>query len=99
MTTTPEAHVAGRDREPNDEAVTSAPGLITEQEVVFATAAAVRTRPTTTRWWTEATLVVLGAIHRMFATLASNARPGRRHYPKRYAYLEHACLAREMDRL
>jgi hypothetical protein len=100
MTTTPETHVAGRDREPILESATSAPVLVTEQEVVLATAAAaVRTRPTTTRWWTEATSVVLEAIHRMFATAASGARPARRHYPKHYTFLEHACLAREMDRL
>lgn len=99
MTTTPETHVAGRDREPAVETVTSAPVLITEQAVLFGTAAAVRARPTTTRRWTEATSIVLGPIHRMLATLASDARPARRHYPKRYAYLEHACLAREMDRL
>lgn len=99
MTTTPEAHVAGRDREPTLEAATSAPLLITEQEVAFGTAAAGRTRPTTTRWWSETTSVALGAIHRMFATVASGARPARRHYPKRYTFLERACLAREMDRL
>jgi hypothetical protein len=99
MTTTPETHVAGRDREPILESVTSAPVLITEQEVAFGTAAAVRTRPMTTRWWTATTSVVLAAIHRMVATVASGAGPARRHYPKHYTFLEHACMAREMDRL
>jgi hypothetical protein len=100
MTTTPETPVAGRDRKATVEAATSAPVLITEQEVAFATAAAaVRTSPITTRWWTEATSVVRAALHRMFTTVASDARPARRHYPRRYTFLEHACLAREMDRL
>ena len=99
MTTTPEAHFAGRDHEPTLEAVTRAPALITEQEVAFSTAAAVRARPTTTRWCIAATSVVLGAIQRAFATVASGARPARRRYPKRHTFLERACLAREMDRL
>jgi hypothetical protein len=99
MTTTPETHVAGRDREPILESATSAPVLITEQEVAFGTAAAVRARPTTPRWWTATNSVVLGAIHRMVATVASGAGPARRRYPKHYTFLEHACMAREMDRL
>jgi hypothetical protein len=100
MTATPEARVTRRDGEPILESATSAPVLVTEQEVVLATAAAaVRTRPTTTPWWTEATSVVLVAIHRMVAAVASGAGPARRHYPKHYTFLEHACMAREMDRL
>jgi hypothetical protein len=99
MTATPEARVTRRGGEPILESVTSAPVLITEQEVAFGTAAAVRTRPTTTRWWTATTSVVLGAIHRMVATVASGAGPARRRYPKHYTFLEHACMAREMDRL
>jgi hypothetical protein len=35
----------------------------------------------------------------MFPTSTPDARPARRHYPKRYVFLEHSCLAREMDRL
>ena len=48
---------------------------------------------------TEATSVVVAAIHRMFATSAPDARPAHRHYPKHYGFLENSCLAREMDRL
>jgi hypothetical protein len=33
----------------------------------------------------------------MFA--ASEKPPARRHYPKRYGYLENALMSREMDRL
>jgi hypothetical protein len=99
MTATPKARVTQRDGEPILESVTSAPVLITEQEVAFGTATAVRARPTTPRWWTATNSVVLGAIHRMVATVASGAGPARRHYPKHYTFLEHACMAREMDRL
>jgi hypothetical protein len=99
MTATPQAHVTRRDGEPILESATSATVLVTEQEVAFGTAAAVRPRPTTTRWWTATISVVLGAIHRMVAAVASGAGPARRHYPKHYTFLEHACMAREMDRL
>jgi hypothetical protein len=99
MTATPETHVGAPGIEPTLEAVSRAPILITEQEVVFGTAVAAPPRPTTTHWWTEATSVVVAAIHRMFATSAPDARPAHRHYPKHYVFLENSCLAREMDRL
>lgn len=99
MTATPETHVGAPGIEPTLEAVSRAPILITEQEVVFGTAVAAPPRPTTTQWWTEATSVVVAAIHRMFATSAPDARPAHRHYPKHYVFLENSCLAREMDRL
>ena len=70
------------------ETVSRTPILITEQEVAFSTAAAVPVQPTTTRWWTQTSRVILLAIRRMF-----------RHYPSRLSYLEHSCMAREMDRL
>jgi hypothetical protein len=64
------------------------PVLITEQEVVFGTAAAVRPRsiPTTRR-----TIGVLRA--------ALRPPPPRPHYARRAAYLERAAMSREMDRL
>jgi hypothetical protein len=98
MTSTPEIDVGAPDAEPRLQAVSHAPILITEQQVALGTAVAVRARPTTTHRWTDAT-DVLAAIHRMFATSAPAARPARRHYPKRYAFLEHSRLARETDRL
>jgi hypothetical protein len=98
MTATPKTHVRASDIERTLEAVSRAPVLITEQEVVFGTAVAAPPRPTT-HWWTEATSVVVAAVPRMFATSAPDARPARRHYPKRYVFLENSCLAREMDRL
>jgi hypothetical protein len=69
-----------------DVEVKPAPTLITEQEVLFATAAAVR--PPTTRWW-----------RRMFVTIGAAARPPQPHYPRRYDFIEDARMAREMYRL
>lgn len=65
-----------------------APALITEEEVVFGTAAAVP-EPRITR------------TRRFFSALgrAMAPPPPRRHYPARYAYLENALMSREMDRL
>jgi hypothetical protein len=80
------------------ETASRTPILITEQEVAFSTAAAGPVQPTTTRWWTQTSHVVLLAIRRMFLTSA-DARPARRHYPSRLSYLEHSCMAREMHRL
>jgi hypothetical protein len=80
-----------------DVAVQPAPTLITEQEVLFATAAAVR--PPTTRWWTRATDVLASTGRRMFVTIGAAARPPQRHYPRRYDFIEDARMAREMYRL
>ena len=56
----------------------AAPVLITEQEVMFATAAAVLPRQRSARWWT--------AITRVFATTkeadaSGDDRRAPRHYP------------------
>jgi hypothetical protein len=80
-------------------AVSPAPVLITEKEVLFSTAAAVPLRPTTTRWWSEATGVVVAAIHRMSLTSRPDGRQPRQDYPRRYEFLERSCMAREMGRL
>jgi hypothetical protein len=71
--------------------------VITEQQVQFATAAAVPLQPAKTRSW----------ISRAFAAFVSAAsvtsetekKPKRRHYPRRYDFLEDARMAREMYRL
>jgi hypothetical protein len=72
--------------------VSQAPALVTEQEVMFSTAAAaVPLRPTTiARQLTDAIRVVGAALYRP---------PARRHYPERYSYLDRARMAREMYRL
>ena len=75
-----------------------APVLITEQEVALATTVALRPRPSTRRRWIEATRSLLAAVERAIVAPTED-RPPRGDYPKRYAFLENACMAREMDRL
>lgn len=72
-----------------------APTLITEQEVAFGTAAAVR--PPSTRWWTRAARA-FAAPRRMSVTTEADSRPTRRHYPQRLDFLEDSRMAREMYR-
>jgi hypothetical protein len=72
-----------------------APTLITEQEVVFGTAAVVRP---STRWWTQAARVI-AAPTLMSVTTAADPRPKRRHYHSRSVFLEDSRMAREMLRL
>jgi len=71
------------------------PVLITEQEVMLATAAASLTpaRPNLlTRWIT--------ALRTVTAVRPAAERPSRPRYePRRYSYLEYATIAREMERL
>jgi hypothetical protein len=62
------------------------PVLITEQRVLFSTAAAMPVRPATTRWWIQATHVIAAALRQTF-------------FPDRYSYLDDALMAREMLRL
>ena len=71
--------------------------LITEQQVLLSTAAAVALPPAKTRRWSHVVHAVSGALHAIFAT--SEKPPARRHYPKRHAWLDNALMAREMDRL
>ena len=66
-----------------------APVFITQQEVVFSTAAATSSRPISRRL-IDAIRVVGAALHRPAA---------RRHSPQRSCYLEQSRMAREMDRL
>jgi hypothetical protein len=80
-------------------AATPALILITEKAVVLSTAAAVRVRPTTMRWWPRATRVVPQAMHWMFLTSTHDHHQPSRRYPRRYAFLERSCMEREMDRL
>jgi hypothetical protein len=90
-------------RETLDEArerlASPAPVVISEQEVVLGTAVALRARPATRRRWSEAINVLLAAMQRSLAPSTQEGRPVRRDYPKHYAFLENACMAREMNRL
>jgi hypothetical protein len=73
------------------------PVLITEQQVMFATAAAVPLQPArTSRRWTEASRAFLTAA---FAKFSNEGQPKRRHYPSRNDFLEDSRMAREMMRL
>jgi len=67
--------------------------LITTQQVVFSTAAAVGVH----RDNVGARIVAI--MWRMFATSTDASHPRPHYYPKRYGFLEDAAMAREMDRL
>jgi hypothetical protein len=71
--------------------------LITEQQVLFSTAAAVALPPAKTRRWSDTVHAVSSALRSMFA--ASEKPSARRHYPKRHVWLDDALMSREMDRL
>ena len=70
--------------------------LITEQQVLFATAAAValpRVRPS---HWSVAVASVSSA---MSAMVSASRPPAQRYQARRFVYLENALMSREMDRL
>ena len=73
---------------------TETQALITEQQVLFGTAAL---PPAKTHRWSDAVRAVTEALRARFA--ASEKPPARRHYPKRYGYLENGLMSREMYRL
>lgn len=75
------------------DAAASAEVLITEQEVLFGTAAALPAR----RESIARRFVAL--MRRMFAVSAHASGPPRRDAPKRYEFLQRALMGREMDRL
>jgi hypothetical protein len=76
---------------------TETQALITEQQVLFSTAAAVALPPAKTRRWSDTVHAVGTALRAMFA--ASEKPAARRHYPKRHVWLDNALMSREMDRL
>lgn len=77
--------------------VTHEPVLITEQEIMFATAAAVPLQPAKTRSWISR---VIGSIVSAASATSDDEGPRKpRHYPSRYDFLEDARMAREMHRL
>ena len=67
------------------------PVLISEQEVMLGTAAAVRPRST------QITRRMINALHVVGAAL--QPPPPRPHYARRAYYLERAAMSRAMDRL
>lgn len=77
-------------------AASGVPVLITAQEVMFSTAAAVTvpSKKPTQDW------IALLRLRRLFTSPTAGERPARRKYcPRRYSFLEQATMAREMDRL
>jgi hypothetical protein len=74
-----------------------APALITQQQVLFGTAAAVALPAPKTRRVRDAVDAVAGAVRAFAASLEKP--PARRQYPKRYVYLENSVMSREMERL
>jgi hypothetical protein len=85
--------------ETRERLVTPAPVLIAEQEIALGTAAARRARPKTRRGWIDATRVLLASVRRAQAPSTHDGSMTRRDCPRRYTFLEDACLACAMDRL
>ena len=84
MTATPEIlDFVATESESRPEVAASVPILVTVQQVAFSTAAVAVPMPAR-----QTTL-----------RRSAAASVGRRNYPKRYAFLEDACMAREMRRL
>ncbi|MDT5244223.1 MAG: hypothetical protein QOD36_1599 [Mycobacterium sp.] len=77
---------------------TETQALITEQQVLFSTAAAVALPPEQTRRWSDTVHAVGAALRTMFFA-ESEKRAARQHYPKRHVWLDNALMSREMDRL
>jgi len=78
-----------------DAAVSGVPELITEQEVLFSSAAAVSisSKKTAGPW------IALLRPRRLFTRSTADERAAKhRHYPHHYVFLEQALMAREMER-
>lgn len=75
---------------------TETQAVITEQQVLFSTAAAVALPPAKARRFSDAVQAVASAVG---CWLASAAQPPKPVYPKRHVWLENALMSREMDRL
>lgn len=87
--------VIGKDIQPS-----TTPILITEQAVVFSTAAAAPLQHQgTTRGVGDTAHIIVATLRRTFLTATPRPRPVRRDRPSRYSYLETALMSREMDRL
>jgi hypothetical protein len=89
-TTTPEST-------PVEQSTDSA-ALITEQQVLFASAAALGPAPAKTHFWSRAAHAVAAPMHAVFTRPERQPRPPK-HYPQRFGYLESSLMSREMDRL
>lgn len=73
------------------------PVLITEQRVLFATAAAMPLQPAkSARRWAVEARAIRASLRATFATFSNEARPTRRRYPSGNDFLEDSRMAREM---
>jgi hypothetical protein len=76
-------------------AAAEAPILITEQQVIFGTAAA----PRVPRKKTAKQRIALLRPRRVFTRSMADQRAAKhRHYPQHYVFLEQGLMAREMER-
>ena len=76
------------------------PVMISEQQVLFATAAAMRLRPSNTCLrWAAATRAIGANLRSTFVASNTGARPRRQHCSSRRLFLEDSRMAREMLRL
>ena len=79
---------------PSVEQSTDTAALITEQQVLFGSAAALAPAPARRR------NVAHGLASSVRAMFARPERPhAPKHYPQRFVYLEQSAMSREMDRL
>jgi hypothetical protein len=78
-------------------ASTETDALITEQQVLLSTAAAVALPPAKTGRWSDAVHAVVGSVRTWLVSAAKP--PAKPVYPKRHAWLDNALMSREMDRL
>lgn len=85
--------VKQRTSQPPTVEVSSAEVLISTQQVVFGTAAALGPR----RQRIGRRFVAI--VRRTLMTSADEPGPPRRHYPRQYGFLENSLMAREMERL
>jgi hypothetical protein len=88
---------ASRERLLSQPTTTETPALITEQQVLLSTAAAVALPPAKTRRWYENVHAAASAVGSWVASAAKP--PTKPVYPKRHVWLENASMGREMDRL
>lgn len=78
---------------PSVEQTTDTAALITEQQVLFGSAAALAPAPARRRNAHE----LVSSVRALFARPAKSHTP--KHHPQRFGYLEQSAMSREMDRL
>jgi hypothetical protein len=82
------AQPSHRSSDPAPHRTAAAPVLITEHQVMFATAVAAAPRPRLVTFW-----------RRLAQSLGVEREPRRHYPPRRASYFERAAISREMERL